>query len=144
MRTRRETNVGVAHGQWGEDTAVAFLRTKGFTIVGRNETPCPWDRRLEIDVVAYDPKSDAMVFVEVKQHAARNHRASRLRSITREKRANLRRACNAWRRYNRWTGGYRFDVIEIYGVPEAGRPEIDHIERVNLFTPRNQFVNWCD
>jgi len=141
-RLRKETNLGVAHGVWGEDVAADYLRRGGFEIIERNTRPVEDDLRLEIDIVAWDRKADAMVFVEVKQHATVSSYARRLRSVDRRKRENLRRACNAWRRVNRWRGAYRFDVIEIYGTPEGGRPVIDHIEHVELFAKRGRFVKW--
>jgi len=141
LRLRRE-NVGVAHGAWGEDVAVEYLRRGGFEIVDRNPRPVEDDARLEIDIVAWERNSDTMVFVEVKQHAELSPYARRLRSIDRGKKNNLRRACNAWRRINKWHGGFRFDVIEIYGVPEGGRPVIDHIHNVELFARKGRFVNW--
>ena len=118
-RPREESSVSAAHGCWGEDVAAD-----------------------EIDIVAWERSTDTMVFVEVKQHATLSPYARRLRSVDRRKRDNLRRACNAWRRANRWRGGYRFDVIEIYGVPEGGRPVIDHIRKVDLFARRGRFVRW--
>lgn len=142
MRRREAVNVGVAHGAWGEDVAAEYLRRGGFEIVERNTRPVERDSRLEIDLVAWDRKADTMVFVEVKQHATLSPYARRLRSVDRRKRENLRRACNAWRRTNKWHGAYRFDVIEIYGTPEGGRPVIDHIEHVELFARRGRFVKW--
>ena len=65
---RREPNVGVAHGAWGEDVAAAHLRLRGYEIVARNVRPCRWDARLEIDIIAYDKAHDVMVFVEVGNH----------------------------------------------------------------------------
>lgn len=121
-----------ARGAWGEEVAARHLRCEGYEIIGRNVRPCRSNRRLEIDIIAYDKVSEIAVFVEVKQHASRDERSSRLRSITRHKRDLLRRACRTWLRANRWETGFRFDVIEIYGKPGA-RPEIDHIERVRLF-----------
>ena len=94
------------------------------------------------DIVAWDPKSDAMVFVEVKQHASLSPYARRISSVDARKKRNLRRACGAWRRANKWQGGFRFDVIEIYGTPEGGRPVVDHIEKVNLFAKSGRFVKW--
>jgi len=143
MRRREQANVGVAHGAWGEDVAAEHLRRNGFEIVERNTRPVEDDLRLEIDLVAWDRKADTMVFVEVKQHANFSPYARRLRSVDRKRRENLRRACNAWRRTNRWRGAYRFDVIEIYGTPEGGRPVIDHIEHVELFAKRGRFVKWA-
>ena len=118
-RQRRETsNVGVRHGEWGEDVAVEFLRVHGYEIVDRNVRPCSRDRRLEIDVVAYDRMYDVMTFVEVKQHAQRSPYAMRLRSVDRRKRDLLRRACRTWIAKERWAGAYRFER----GVPRRDRP----------------------
>ena len=143
-RQRRETsNVGVRHGEWGEDVAVEFLRVHGYEIVDRNVRPCSCDRRLEIDVVAYDRMYDVMTFVEVKQHAAKSPFATRLRSVDRRKRDLLRRACRTWIAKERWAGAYRFDVIEVYGTPNAAcRAEIDHIPGVRLFEKTERFVDW--
>ena len=142
MWPRKSDNIGVLHGAWGESVAVGHLRRYGYEIVERNSRPVEKDGRLEIDIVAWDRKKDAMVFVEVKQHAKPSPYARRLRSVDRRKRMNLRRACNAWRRVNKWHGAFRFDVIEIYGVPEGGAPVIDHISDVELFAKRGRFVNW--
>ena len=135
-------NVGVEHGRWGEDVAAAALRRKGYVIVERNVRPCARDRRLEIDIVAYDREADAMVFVEVKQHCERSPLQRRLRSIDKKKLRNLRRVFNAWRRVNRWNGAYRFDVVEVYGEPGSVRPEVDHVERVRIFGTAERFVRW--
>lgn len=138
-------NVGVERGCWGEDVAAEFLRLRGYEIVERNSHPCPRDRRLEVDIIAYDPRLDAMRFVEVKQHAAHSPRERRLRSVDARKKALLRRACRVWLARNRWSGGYGFDVVEVYGEPGARRRvEIDYIERVDLFPERGRFVNWAD
>lgn len=143
-RQRKEppANLGVVRGEWGERVAAEYLRRRGFVIVDRNTCPVDADRRLEIDLVAWERRTDTMVFVEVKQHANMSPYARRLRSVDRRKRDNLRRACNAWRRANRWRGCCRFDVIEIYGVPEGGAPVVDHVENVRLFAKPERFVKW--
>ena len=142
MKPRETENVGVLHGVWGEAVAVDYLRRHGYEIVDRNSRPVVKDERLEIDIVAWDRRKDEMVFVEVKQHAGPSPYARRLQSVNKRKRQNLRRACNAWRRTNRWRGAFRFDVIEIYGVPGGGRPVIDQISDVELFAKRGRFVRW--
>lgn len=146
MRRRRETvNEGVARGRWGEDVAAGYLRSRGYVIIDRNARPCAADRRLEIDIVAYDRKADAMVFVEVKQHAAHSDRERRMRSVDRRKLDLMRRACRAWMAVSRWSGARRFDVVEVYGSPDApDRAEIDHIERVRLFERNERYVNWAE
>lgn len=133
-------NIGVVHGRWGEDVAVAQLRREGLQIMARNVRPCAYDRRLEIDIVAYDRQTDAAVFVEVKQHASHREGEGLLRSVDKRKRRLLRTACDAWRRSNRWRGAYRFDVVEVYGVPGGDLPEILHVRRVNLFVPPSRFA----
>lgn len=137
-------NRGRAYGEWGERMAADYLRCHGYEIVDRNSRPVARDHRLEIDIVAWDRQQDVMVFVEVKQHAELSCYGRRLRSINRRKQANLRRACNAWRRLNDWCGAYRFDVLEVYGVPEGGRPVVDHIPNVALFARPERFVRWCE
>lgn len=136
--------MGVRHGEWGESVAVEYLRRNGFEILDRNSRPVERDRRLEIDIVTWDRRDDAIVFVEVKQHAAVSPYSRRLRSVDRRKRQNLRRACLAWKRVNKWRGGYRFDVVEVYGVPGGGSPVVDHVRNVNLFVKPERFVNWAD
>jgi len=142
---RREPNVGVAHGAWGEEVAAEYLRRRGYAIVARNVRPCGWDARLEIDVIAYDTARDILVFVEVKQHRARSPYARRLRSVGAGKMRRLRTACRAWLRARRWQGAYRFDVVEVYGEPGSPRrTEVDHIERVALFADATRYVNWAE
>lgn len=136
--------VGARNGAWGEAKAVEYLRCHGYEIVERNARPVAKDHRLELDIIAWDRENDTMVLVEVKQHAKLSPYSRRLRSIDRKKRDNVRRAFNAWRRINGWEGGFRFDVIEVYGVPSGGSPIIDHMENVRLFARSNRFVKWSD
>lgn len=140
---REQTNVGVTHGAWGEDVAVEFLRVHGYDILDRNVRPCSRDKRLEIDVVAYDKMYDVITFVEVKQHAKHSPYARRMQSVDRRKKDLLRRACRSWLAREKWRGGYRFDVIEVFGSPDSGsRAEIDHIPGVQLFERSGRFVDW--
>ncbi|MBO6067043.1 MAG: YraN family protein [Kiritimatiellae bacterium] len=135
-------NIGVRHGSWGEEVASRYLRARGLEIIERNSRPCAADRRLEIDIVAYESRTDTLVFVEVKQHRDFSPYQRRLRSVNRRKLANMRRVCNNWRLRFGWQGGYRFDVLEVYGTPETGETHIDHIRSVPLFTARERQVAW--
>ncbi len=131
-----------AHGEWGERVAAERLRMEGLEIIERNSRPLARDRRLEIDIVAYDPRTDTMVFVEVKQHSAHLPLERRIRGVDERKRRNLRIACAAWRRANRWEGDCRFDVVEVFGTPRSRRPEIDHVQCVRLHSPSLDAVRW--
>jgi len=139
---RTNDNLGVRHGEWGEAMAVDYLRRHGFEILERNVHPVARDLRLEIDIIAWERESDTLVFVEVKQHKTVSRYARRLRSVDRRKCKNLRRACVTWKCVNKWDGGVRFDVVEVFGVPGCARPEVDHIRRVGLFAPAERFVRW--
>ena len=118
----RSTSLGAERGAWGESVATEYLRRGGFEIIDRNSRPVERDGRLEIDIVAWERRSDTMVFVEVKQHARVETCARRLRSVDRR--------------------AFRFDVIEVYGEPGGGRPIVDHITDVALFSAPDRFVNW--
>jgi putative endonuclease len=134
-------NIARRHGCWGEEEAVRFLLRKGYRILDRNARPSKRDMRLEIDIVAYDPKNETVVFVEVKQHSARSLYQRRLRSVDKRKKANLLRVCRAWLHRKSWPGAYRFDVVEVYGSP-GETIDIDHVQRVELFARRERFVKW--
>ena len=131
MRPSLSDNIGVRHGVWGEEVAVRYLQARGLVIVDRNTRPLARDRRLEIDIVAYEPPTDTLVFVE-----------RRLRSVNSNKQANLRQVCNGWRRKYKWDGGYRLAVLEVYGTPESGESFVDYIEKVDIFTPQARRVSW--
>ena len=139
---KKPANIGVEHGKWGEDIAAKHILKKGWKILERNSRPCSRDRRLEIDIVAYDEKADTIIFVEVKQHKSHSEYERRLRSINSKKKRNMRIACRSWIRSHKWQKGFRFDVIEIFGTPEESNFELDHIERVNIFVPADKFVRW--
>jgi len=127
-------------GNWGEDTAVAYLTGKTYRIVERNARPCPQDRRCEIDIIAKTRDGSTVVFVEVKTHARRTERHDRLAGVDRRKKSVLLRACANWITRNRWHGNFRFDVIEVWGSKSDGQPpQIDHIENVPLFGPNWRF-----
>lgn len=129
----RPENIGVLHGRWGEDVAARSLRREGLEIFERNARPSQTDRRLEIDIVAYDPRAKTLVFVEVKQHSSHLEVESRFRGIDDRKRRNLSRAIKAWQNEFHWPGPVRFDVVEVFGGPKRREPpEIDHIVDVSL------------
>ena len=124
----------VAQGLWGEDVAARLLRGRGWRILERRTRPCRRDRRCEIDIVAFDPKAERIVFVEVKTHASRSAFATRLWGVDQRKRRVLLRACSAWLRDVKWHGNFRFDVVEVYGsCDSATPPQTDHLEGVGLF-----------
>ena len=136
---KKPKNVAVARGRWGEDAAAAFLAARGWTVRERSARPCALDQRCEIDLVIQSRDKRAVVFVEVKTHRARSPRAGRLWRVNRRKKNVLLRACTNWILRKKWHGNFRFDVVEVYGTPAGGPPEIDHVENVPLFPPKWRF-----
>ncbi len=57
-------------GKKGEDLAVDLLIQKNYTIIERNYT---FEKKGEIDIVAKDPETGFLVFVEVKTRANLNY-----------------------------------------------------------------------
>ena len=108
--------------------------------MGRRVRPCARDRRCEIDLIVRTRDHRGIAFVEVKTHRVRSPRATRLWCIDRRKKSILLRACSNWILREKWHGNFRFDVVQVYGTPEAPNPpEIDHIENVPLFPPKWRF-----
>lgn len=132
-------NVAAVRGRWGETVAAEYLRAHGWTVVERNARPCAQDQRCEIDLVLRSGDGRSVVFVEVKTHRSRSPRAGRLWCVNRRKKNVLLRACTNWILRKKWHGNFRFDVVEVYGTPAGGPPEIDHIENVPLFPPKWRF-----
>lgn len=133
-------NQSVARGRWGERQAERFLVSQGWVVTGRNVHPVARDQRCEIDLIVQSADGGSVVFVEVKTTARRSKYAPRLARVDRRKKGNLLRACANWVMSHRWHGGFRFDVVEVYGTPDSPvPPEIDHIENVPLFPPKWRF-----
>lgn len=121
-------------GRWGEEQAVAFLKTNGFKILGRNVRP---DRRDEIDIVAR--AGEILVFVEVKTRRREEFGRPRM-AVDKDKRHALNRAAAAYLRQAKFPDlFYRFDVVEVLGQPEDGEPLIRHIENAFSFEQRFKF-----
>jgi putative endonuclease len=120
-------------GEWGEEQAAAFLKARGFTVLGRNVRP---DRHDELDIVAR--AGETLVFVEVKTRR-REDFARPMTAVDARKRHALNRAAAAWLRRAGYPHlFYRFDVVEVLGRPEEGEPRIRHTE--NAFPFERRFV----
>ena len=95
-------------GEVGEDIATTYIRSLGYTIRRRNVR----QGRDEIDIIAWDPNDQVLVFVEVKT------RTEKLRegfnpemTAAAEKRRKLRRAVRRWVAAHEYDGGYRIDLV---------------------------------
>lgn len=107
-------------GIWGEQTAVAYLNDKGYTILERD-----WHSgHRDIDIIAID--EDCLVFVEVKTRRNREFVEPET-AINYKKIKNLRMAINHYVNYRKYNDVWRFDVVTVIGNPSDLSPEINHI-----------------
>ena len=92
----------------GEQVAADYLRSIGWTIHGQNIRV---GRRDEIDILAYDPEDDVLVFAEVKSAARHLPDFLPQHRIRGDKRKFLYRAARRYVARNRYEGGWRIDLI---------------------------------
>jgi len=112
-------------GRWGEDLAVRHLERLGLTVIDRN-----WRcRDGEIDIVARDAATDAIVICEVKTRTSEDF-GTPLAAVTPRKLRRLRALSGAWMRaHDHHAREVRIDVIGIL-VPHAGAPSLEHLRGV--------------
>ena len=110
-------------GRWGEGQAAAYLRSKGWKIVGMNYAT----RFGEIDVIAENRRYVA--FVEVKLRKSDRFAAAR-EFVTQQKQERLRLAAESWLAANETQKQPRFDVIEVYAPQgmDTVKPVLEHFE----------------
>ncbi len=109
-----------ALGRRGEEEGVAYLRKRGYEIVGRNVRT----RLGEIDLIARH--RGVLVFVEVKTRSSGDFAAPEL-SVDERKRRKLSGLARAYLARLGETVDCRFDVLGII-LRSKGRPEIRHIQ----------------
>lgn len=110
-------------GQWGEQQAAAYLKRRGYRIVGQNYS-CRFG---EIDVIAADRRY--IVFVEVKLRGSDRFAQAR-EYVGVAKQERIRTAASLWLAENETGLQPRFDVIEIYGDETMAPKKLDirHLE----------------
>lgn len=101
-------------GKLGEQAACEFLIAKGYTVRETN-----WRvGKLEIDIVAQEPKANRLHIIEVKTRSSAEH-YDPLQSITRAKIRNLVNAGNGYVNYFQLKMSVQYDVMIIEGkVPD--------------------------
>lgn len=109
-------------GKAGEELAVERLRQEGMQIM---ETR--WkEHHLELDIIAFDPSAQEIVFVEVKTRAS-GVWGNPEDAIDPAKITRTVRAAHHYLRLHQLNYPSRFDVFAIY-LPQSGKPHIDYIK----------------
>lgn len=122
-------------GRWGEKVAIKFLRSNHWKIIGERVRVGKHD---ELDIIG--EHEGILVFVEVKTRKNENY-GRPFSAVNKEKRKRLSRAAMTWLKKQKLTPNYiRFDVIEVIGEPDLGKPEIRHIE--NAFQLDSAYKLW--
>ncbi len=100
-------------GRWGERLAAWYLFFHGYRILERN-----WRfGRYEIDIVARERRTGALVFAEVKTRSSTDFGLPR-DAVTARKRLFLTRAAQGYlKAHDGVDASIRFDVIEVYTSP---------------------------
>ncbi|OBB61284.1 YraN family protein [Mycobacterium sp. 852013-51886_SCH5428379] len=114
-----------AIGAHGEQLAVEHLTDMGLVVLDRN-----WRcRHGELDVIASDPATRTVVFVEVKTRTSDRFGGVE-QAVTPQKVRRLRRLAGLWLagQHQRWDG-VRLDVIGIR-LRRSATPEITHVQGV--------------
>ncbi|KUI26858.1 YraN family protein [Mycobacterium sp. GA-2829] len=112
-------------GALGEDLAVEHLRSLGMQVLERN-----WRCRYgELDVIATDPATRALVFVEVKTRTT-DQFGGVAEAVTPQKLRRLRRLAGLWLAgHDEHWPAVRIDVIGVR-IGRRATPEISHLTGV--------------
>lgn len=119
--SKKQTPTHTELGRWGEDIAATYLSAKGYTIVERN-----WHyRHREIDIIALEPRTGVLCFVEVKTRR-NDHFGNPEIAVNYKKMWFLVVAANHYIRSHAIDRSAQFDIIAITGTPQTGY-KLDHI-----------------
>lgn len=114
-------------GRRGEDRAAAYVEEIGWRVVERN-----WRCRSgELDLVAYDPQTGTLVFIEVKCRSGYGF-GHPLEAITSQKAARLRGLAVEWLRANEVQAKrIRIDAV---GIVLDGQDEVEltHVRGIDV------------
>lgn len=114
-------------GKWGEQVACELLISRGYVIRETN-----WRlNHLEVDIIAYEEKTNILHIVEVKTRATAIH-FNPLEAINRQKQQNLINAANGYLRYYQLRCNIQYDAVIVVGKP--GFYKVNYIPKA--FQPR--------
>jgi len=94
-------------GRRGELIASKHLAALGYEIRGRNISI----GRDEIDILAFDPEDQVLVFAEVKTRSRDDRDFRPELNVDARKLSALRRAARAWVDVHAYEGGFRIDLV---------------------------------
>jgi putative endonuclease len=119
-------------GKLGELIAANYLRENGYKILGANFFNSLGYRRGEIDIIAKDPQTGEIAFVEVKARKYKKAQSSNPESaITRSKYHKLSRIISSYlRKNNLEASDYRLDAITVILDTSAKKAQLRHLRNI--------------
>lgn len=96
-------------GSRGEEVANAFLQTIGLRVVDRNVRL----GKKEIDIIAYDPVEQTIVFIEVKSQARAHEDFYPEMNLRWQQKETLKLAAENWLAEMECENFYRFDLLTV-------------------------------
>jgi len=111
-------------GNKGEEMAMEYLITNGYEIVDRN-VRYRWG---EIDIIANDPDSNDLVFVEVRTRSVGKIMPPD-KTVGPNKLKKLIRSSRTWTETREYAGFWRIDLLAIT-VNEGQASNIEHIKNI--------------
>lgn len=105
-------------GNWGEDTALGYLRQKGYHLVDRNVRFRKW----EVDLILED--GEDLVIVEVKARCT-SQIGEPWRAVTRSKQGQIIKVADHYVQAREIDKNVRFDIVSI--IHNQYNTSIEHI-----------------
>ncbi|MDD5025989.1 MAG: YraN family protein [Candidatus Peribacteraceae bacterium] len=109
-------------GKFGENRAAQYILSLHYRILGRN-IRIGHD---EIDLVAWDPTDQVLVFFEVKTRSRASEEYRPELGMTCKKKSRIQRAARRWVAQHDFDGGYRIDLLCI-----AAGQIVDHVRELS-------------
>lgn len=109
-------------GKFGEECAARHIKSLGYRILGRN-IRIGHD---EIDLLAWDPMDQVLVFFEVKARSRVSDEYRPELNMTHEKKARIQRAARRYVARHDYDGGYRIDLLCV-----ASGQVVDHVRELS-------------
>lgn len=110
-----------ARGDWGEELVAKYLTERGYAILERNYR----SRYGEIDLIAAD--GTYLAFVEVKLRKTDRYGTAG-DYVTKAKQKKIRTTALFFLQQHPVELQPRFDVAEVWDLPELDRPDINYLE----------------
>ena len=119
-------------GDFGEKAAANYLKERGYSIIDLNFKNNFGRTIGELDIIARDPKSREIVFVEVKtREFERYYNSLPEENITPAKLKKMEKIANVFLRKNRLENSFfRFDAISVWLDKDSKMAKIKHISHL--------------